>query len=57
MSFFKKSRSGGSCGDYKKGGGIMGVNTEMLNPVLKIKGAGEVQGYDQNVVRRSGAKL
>jgi len=29
MGFFKKSRGGGKCGDYKKGGGIKGMEMSM----------------------------
>lgn len=57
MSFFKKERSGPKTGgDCKKGGGIKGMDAgQLIDPSFKIPGAGEVQGYDPNVVKRSGA--
>lgn len=58
MSFFKKERSGPKVGsDAKKAGGIPGVkNGEYIIDVsFKLNGAGEQQGYDQNVMKRSGA--
>lgn len=60
MSFFDKARSGPKVGgDCKKGGGISGPNSGeyIVNVSYKIPGAGEQEGYEQNVVKRSGAKL
>ena len=57
MSFFKKERKGAKCGDYAKGGGIKGAvdNGYITNVSYKIPGAGEQEGYDQVVTKRSGA--
>ena len=58
MSFFNKQRSGPKVGaDCKKGGGIAGSPGNIIDVSYKIPGAGESEGYDQNVVKRSGAKL
>ena len=58
MSFFNKERSGPKVGgDCKKGGGIAGSQGEIIDVSFKIDGAGPNQGYDQNVVKRSGSKL
>ena len=59
MSFFGKARSGPKVGgECKKGGGIAGAQTGyIIDANYKIPGAGESQGYEQNVVKRSGAKL
>ena len=56
MGFFGKSRSGPKVGgECKKGGGIKGMMGNLLGVSFRIPGAGEQKGYDQNVVKRSGA--
>ena len=60
MSFFNKERKGPKVGtECKKGGGIKGLNSGeyIVDVTFKLPGAGEQKGYDQNVVKRSGAKL
>ncbi len=52
----KKTRSGPKIGkECKKGGGIAGSQGDLINVNYKIPGAGESEGYDQVVTRRSGA--
>ena len=56
MPFFKKERKGGGAPEGAKGGGIAGHNGSYIVDVnYKIPGAGESEGYDQVVTRRSGA--
>ena len=58
MSFFSKARSGPKVGgDCKKGCGIAGAQGEIISVSYKIPGAGPNEGYEQNVVKRSGSKL
>ena len=58
MGFFKSKRSGPKVGgDCKKGGGVAGSQGNIIDVNFKIPGAGESKGYEQNVVKRSGAKL
>ena len=57
MSFFSKKRGGGGKPEGACGGGISGPNSGkyIVDVSFKIPGAGEDKGYDQNVVKRSGA--
>ena len=58
MSFFSKKRSGPKVGgECKKGHGIAGADTGsyIVDVSYKIPGAGEQEGYEQNVVKRSGS--
>ena len=58
MAFFKSKRSGPKVGgDCKKGGGVAGPQGNIIDVSFKLSGAGESKGYEQNVVKRSGAKL
>ena len=58
MSFFSKARSGPKVGgDCKKGGGIAGSQGDAVSVSFKIPGAGPQEGYEQNVVKRSGSSL
>ena len=55
MSFFSKKRGGGGKPDGACGGGIKGMVGNLINVTFRIPGAGAQKGYDQNVVKRSGA--
>ena len=55
MGFFKKERKGGKCGHGATGGGIKGMYQQLVNVAYMIPGAGPNKGYEQNVIKRSGA--
>ena len=57
MSFFSKKRGGGGKPEGACGGGIKGASGTVMtwDKNLRVSGAGEERGYDQNVVKRSGA--